>query len=178
MTASKGSGRKGGKANRTRDLDVSFYEDPTHSIGHLARLSFRRFFRRLEERTLPYGVSSGQWGFLRVLWNEDGLTQRELSYRVDKREPTTVIALKSLERQKLVIRRPSTEDRRRVHVYLTARAQALKNKLLPFVAEVNAQATRGFTEKERAVLRELLNRVVANLAETEDKVAEVDEMTI
>ncbi len=46
----------------------------------------------------PYGLKRGQWYFLRVLWTEDGLSQRELSARVGTMEPTTVIALRSMER--------------------------------------------------------------------------------
>ena len=71
--------------------DTEFYADPTNSIGYLTRIAFRAFSRALEVRTAPHGVSSGQWRFLRVLWREDGLTQRELSRRVGMREPTTVI---------------------------------------------------------------------------------------
>ena len=89
-----------------------FYGDPKNSIGYLTRVAFRAFSRALENRTAPHGVSSGQWRFLRVLWREEGLTQRELSRRVGMQEPTTVIALKSLERSGFVERRKSSEDRR------------------------------------------------------------------
>ena len=100
-------------------------------------------FRALERRTLPVGVTSGQWRFLRVLWAEDGLTQIELSRRVGMREPTTVAAVNGLERAGYVVRRKSSTDRRKVHVHLTARAKRLKTKLIPFVAEVNALGLKG-----------------------------------
>ena len=76
--------------------------DPTNSIGYLTRIAFRSFSRALERRTAPHGVSSGQWRFLRQLWVEDGLTQRELSRRVGMREPTTVTAVNSLVRSGFV----------------------------------------------------------------------------
>src|ERR1043165_5077603 len=123
--------------------DIQFYADPGNSIGYLTRIAFRAFSRALEVRTTPHGVSAGQWRFLRVLWREDGLTQRELSRRVGMREPTTVIALKSLERSGFVVRRQSLEDRRKVHVYLTREARALEPVLLPAVVEVNAIALAG-----------------------------------
>ncbi len=144
---------------------VEFYADPSNSIGYLARIAFRSFSRALEVRTAPHGVSSGQWRFLRVLWREDGLTQRELSRRVGMREPTTVIALKSLERSGFVIRRKSVEDRRKVHVFLTPEAKALQPVLMPAVAEVNAIALAGLTKTEIAVLRKALTQVGRNLAE-------------
>ena len=146
-------------------VDINFYEDPSHSLGYLSRIAFRHFSRALEKRTLPRGVSSGQWRFLRVLWNEDGLTQRELSRRVGMREPTTVTALKSLERSGFVRRAPSEQDRRKVHVFLTPKAHALKSELMPLVAEVNTLATRGMAPAEIENLRRLLAHLAANLAE-------------
>ena len=144
---------------------TELYADPSNSMGYLTRIAFRAFSRALEIRTSPHGVSSGQWRFLRVLWREDGLTQRELSRRVGMREPTTVIALKSLERSGFVLRRKSVEDRRKVHVYLTPQAKGLQKVLLPAVAEVNAIALAGLSKAEIAVLRKALVQVGRNLAE-------------
>lgn len=144
--------------------DTKFYADPTNSIGYLTRIAFRAFSRALELRTSPHGVSSGQWRFLRVLWREDGLTQRELSRRVGMREPTTVIALKSLERSGFVTRKKSEEDRRKVHVFLTDTARALQPVLLPAVAEVNDIALAGLSKSEIDILRKALTQVGRNLA--------------
>ena len=153
---------------------VEVYADPTNSIGYLTRIAFRAFSRALEVRTSPHGVSSGQWRFLRVLWREDGLTQRELSRRVGMREPTTVIALKSLERSGFVTRQKSVEDRRKAHVFLTPEARALEAVLLPAVAEVNAIALAGLSEAEVAVLRKALTQVGRNLAADADEDAVID----
>ena len=59
------------------DRSDSFFADPNNSVGYLCRIAFRSFSRAMEMRTQPHGVSSGQWRFLRVLWREDGITQRE-----------------------------------------------------------------------------------------------------
>src|SRR3546814_9202530 len=84
---------------RSTPTDQLFpYTTLFRSIGYLARVVFRSFSRLLERRTLAYDVSAGQWRFLRQLWREDGITQRELSERVGMREPTTVVALKGLEK--------------------------------------------------------------------------------
>lgn len=147
--------------------EAQFFSQPSNSLGYLTRIAFRSFSRALELRTLPHGVTSGQWRFLRVLWQGDGITQRELSRGVGMREPTTVIALKSLEKSGFVVRKQSTEDRRRIHVYLTPLAKKLERKLLPAVAEVNEIATKGMTPKEVEQLRRLLAKVGENLAEND-----------
>jgi DNA-binding MarR family transcriptional regulator len=151
-------------ASRTRAPNNKHFEDPANSFGYLFRIAFRSFSRALERRTLPFGVTSGQWRFLRVLWMEDGLTQIELSRRVGMREPTTVAAVNGLERAGFVARRRNSADLRKVHVHLTKRAKRLKDKLIPVVAEVNALGLNGLSPQQVKILRTALLRVMDNLS--------------
>jgi len=144
-----------------------FYDDPANSLGYLTRIAHRAFSRQLERRTQMAGVSSGQWPFLRVLWNQEGMTQRELSRRVGMQEPTTVSALNSLERNGLVRREPSQADRRKVHVHLTPKGRALRTEMMTSVAEVNEIATRGVDPADMATLRRVLARLSENLTQDE-----------
>lgn len=153
---------------------AEFYADPNNSLGYLCRIAFRSFSRALEKRTAPHGVTAGQWRFLRVLWREDGLTQRELSRRVGMREPTTVTAVKSLEKSGLARRKQSEEDRRKIHVFLTPKAKKLQATLAPCVAEVNEIAIEGLDPKEVEVLRRLLQQVGRNLAPELENAPPVD----
>src|SRR5579859_7533608 len=153
-----------------------FYDDPANSLGYLTRITHRAFSRQLERRTQMAGVSSGQWPFLRVLWNEEGMTQRELSRRVGMQEPTTVTALNSLVKAGLVRREPSTEDRRKIHVFLTPKARKLRAELMVCVAEVNDIASQGIPEADMAVLRRVLVRLAENLAR-DDPAASPDSPT-
>ena len=71
------------RSSRKRKSEAPRVEFPlAESSGFLVRDANRAFQRLLEKRIAPYGVARGQWYFLRVLWNEDGLSQRELSARV------------------------------------------------------------------------------------------------
>jgi DNA-binding MarR family transcriptional regulator len=97
-----------------------------NSIGYLARIVFRSFSRLLERKTLMHDVSAGQWRFLRQLWREDGITQRELSERVGMREPTAVVALKGLEKAGFITRKKTADDRRKTFIHLTPHAKELE----------------------------------------------------
>lgn len=151
-------------ASRKRAGSGKNFEDPTNSVGYLLRIAFRSFSRALERRTLPFGISGGQWRFLRVLWVEDGLTQIELSRRVGMREPTTVAAVNGMERAGLVLRRKSKTDRRKVYIHLTSRAKRLKTRLMPFVSEVNAVGLKGLPAARREGLRQELIQIISNLS--------------
>jgi DNA-binding MarR family transcriptional regulator len=106
------------------------------------------------------------WGFLRARWEEDGLTQRELSDRAGTTEPTTVTALHAMEKRGLVVRVQNTDDRRKSNIYLTQPARALRGLLLPTARKVNRSASVGLTRSEIETLKRLLTKIRANLAAT------------
>jgi MarR family transcriptional regulator, organic hydroperoxide resistance regulator len=133
------------------------------SIGYVLRDTYRGFSRVLQSKIAPHGVSIGQWYFLRVLWEEDGLTQRELSQRVGMMEPTTVTALNGMEKRGYVKRVRNVKDRRKINIFLTDKGRALKARLLPFVPEINRVACKNINEAELETLRTLLAAMKKNL---------------
>jgi DNA-binding MarR family transcriptional regulator len=133
------------------------------SIGAALRMTQRQFAQELQERLAPYDIPIGMWYFFRALWEEDGLTQRQLSTRVGATEQTTVEQLRNMERRGYVERRRSAEDRRKIHVHLTAAGLGLKQRLLPFAVEVNQAALEGLSDGEVGFLRLVLGRIRSNL---------------
>jgi MarR family transcriptional regulator, organic hydroperoxide resistance regulator len=150
---------KASRARRRRDVELP----PRLSSGYLVRDAHRAFQRLLERRIASYGVTRGQWYFLRVLWITDGLSQRELSARVGMMEPTTVIALRSMERAGLIQRFRGHDDRRKVRVFLTAKARRLRNELLGVAKSITDQAEDGVAARELSVFRRVVTRMTANL---------------
>jgi DNA-binding MarR family transcriptional regulator len=133
------------------------------SVGFLVRDLNRAIQRALQAKLAESGVAPGAWYFLRVLWEEEGLTQRELASRVGMMEPTAVIALRGLERAGWIKRTRNPADRRKIHVRLTPSGRALRERLLPLAHAVNAEVCRGFAPEERATLIALLRRARGNL---------------
>ena len=150
---------------RTGAREIDF--PPAESSGYLVRDANRAFQRLLERRIAPFGVTRGQWYFLRVLWNEDGLSQRELSARVGTMEPTTVIALRSMERSGLIRRARSSSDKRRSHVWLTAKAKRLRATLLAVVRGITQEGEVGIKREDLARFRRVIARLTANLDQIE-----------
>ena len=133
-------------------------------LAHVIRETTRALVRALTQRLAEHGVSFGHWAFLRILWQEDGLTQRELSEQAGVMEPTTFAALKAMEELGLVERRQVPENRKNVYVYLTPQGRALKARLVPLAEDVNRVATRGVASQDLAALRRALELMLANLA--------------
>ncbi|WP_408206803.1 MarR family transcriptional regulator [Paraburkholderia sediminicola] len=72
--------------------------------------------RALQMRLTEHTVSFGHWTLLRILWERDGLTQRELSLQAGVMEPTTFAAMKAMETLGYVERR-QMPDNKNVHVF-------------------------------------------------------------
>lgn len=142
------------------------------SIGYQIRTTHRAMQRLLQSRIEPHGITLGMWYFLRALWHEDGLTQRELSNRAGTMEPTTLSAILIMEKKGLVRRLRNRDDRRKWHIHLTPKGRALKSKLLPLAREVVDTAVQNLSRSEVAqllkALAEVQNSVHATLARLED----------
>lgn len=133
------------------------------SIGALVRFTHRAFADDLQAHLLEHRVNVGMWYFLRALWEEDGLTQRELSRLIGVTEPTALQQLRKMQADGLIERRPSQSDRRKVHIFLTRQGRSLRRKLMPYAMEVNAAALEGLDSREIRQLHQTLQKVRGNL---------------
>lgn len=140
---------------------------PDDRLPHLVKEANRALARALQARLDQHGISPGHWQFLRILWEHDGLTQRELSEQAGVMEPTTFSALKGMEQAGYVERRQMPENRKNVYVFLTARGRALKKTLVPLAEEVNRIALHGIPEAEVALVSRVMLELMENLARDE-----------
>jgi MarR family transcriptional regulator, organic hydroperoxide resistance regulator len=144
-------------------MDVRPDLPPAQSVGYLVREAHRAFLRALASRISRHRVSVGMWYFLRALWQQDGITQRELSRRVRMMEPTTAAALESMERAGLIRRKRNAKDRRKINIHLTDRGRELRKVLIPCAIEVNRTALEGVPPEALAGLRAQLALITRNL---------------
>jgi DNA-binding MarR family transcriptional regulator len=160
----KASGRKaaGKPRKRSAEAELPFAE----SVGYQIRATHRVLQRFLQFKIEPHGITTGMWYFLRALWHEDGLTQRELSSRVGTMEPTTLSAILVMEKKGLVRRVRDASDRRKWHIHLTPKGRAAKTKLLPLAREVVDTAVQNLSRGETAQLLKALAEVQKSLYTT------------
>jgi MarR family transcriptional regulator, organic hydroperoxide resistance regulator len=166
-----------GATARAKNSDESF--PFSESVGYQIRSTHRLLQRFLQLKIEPYGVTLGMWYFLRVLWDEDGLTQRELSRRVGTMEPTTLSAILAMEKRGYVRRVRNRKDRRKLHVYLTAKGRKIRKNLIPLAKEVVATAVQSLSSREvrqmlagLAEIQRNLHATISQLDEIASKIAE------
>ena len=140
---------------------------PHDRLAHLVKDAARAMVRGLQMRLAQYEVSFGHWAFLRILWETDGLTQRELSEQAGVMAPTTFAAVTAMEKLGLVERQQRPENKKNTHVYLTVHGRALQDKLVPLAEEVNEISVKGLKATEINVARKVLLTIIENMAKDE-----------
>jgi len=93
---------------------------------------FRRIFREA-------GLTEQQWRVLRVLWDLNEVTFREMADLTLIAPPSLVGVIDRLEARGLVSRRRSTSDRRAVDISLTAEGRGIEQQVMPAVARAYAE---------------------------------------
>jgi DNA-binding MarR family transcriptional regulator len=144
---------------------------PNDRLAHVVKDLLRTMQRALQIRLARHGVTIGQWAFLRILWERDGITQRELSELAGVSEPTTYSALLSMEKLGYVTRRKLPSNLRNISVILTPKGRSLKAKLVPLAEEVNAVVIRGMSLDEVADFRHTMQRMIESLEQDDPSAA-------
>jgi DNA-binding MarR family transcriptional regulator len=120
--------------------------------------------RTFAARIAAHGIGMGIFQFLRILWEDNGLTQVELADRARMRGASAAGALHELERRGFVRRVPDRHDRRKVRVLLTAKGRKLYDLVMPDIDVTNRIMLDGFTAAEQKLLKQMLHRMRHNLA--------------
>lgn len=133
------------------------------SFGHRVRTLARRIDRAMLARIARYGITMPQYYVLRELFIEEGLTQRELSDRLNLTEAASVAALARMEEAGLILRVRDKDDRRKINVYLAPKARKLRAPLHRRALEVNALAREGLSDADIVRFRAILDHMERNL---------------
>ena len=133
-------------------------------LAHLVRLVAKGFSRCLQIRLAKHGISFGQWTYLRVLWEQDGITQRDLSVRLGLMEPTVHSALTKMLKTGLIRREHKDGNRKKNYIYLSEAGRSLRAELEPLAVEVNEVASEGVPDDLVDQLRSALIHMYENLS--------------
>jgi len=135
--------------------------DKNRSAGYLINHLARIFAQALAGRIKPVGLVPGQFPVLLALWQEEGLTQRELVERLDVEQATMANTLGRMERDGLIVRRPHPQDRRAQSIRLTTHARALQEPATAAASEVNRQMLAVLAKDEREQFVAIMSKVIA-----------------
>jgi len=100
---------------------------------------------------------------LLALWERDGLTQSELTERLNRSPSTITKTVQRLEKAGFVRRGPDESDERISHVYLTDAGRAIRPSVEEVWEKLDRQLFTGFSPQELILLADLLTRICDNI---------------
>jgi DNA-binding MarR family transcriptional regulator len=117
-----------------------FSRKPHQSFGYLLRETSRRLDRAISQGLAHFNLTVSQYHLLRELWNEEGLTVRELALRVNIAEPSTLLTIAKMQKSGLIKVVVDREDRRKRCVSLAEPGRQLRVPILSAIERVSAIA--------------------------------------
>jgi DNA-binding MarR family transcriptional regulator len=113
------------------------------------------------------GITYPQYLVLLVLWEEDGLTVKTIGERLFLDSGTLTPLLKRMEAAKLIHRKRSEQDERKVHIYLAEAGKQIEQEACAIPGEMMRK--RGLSPDEFTGLLADFKGLLAKLHQTLDK---------
>ncbi|MCL2918673.1 MarR family winged helix-turn-helix transcriptional regulator [Shewanella litorisediminis] len=129
------------------------------SLGYLVSHLNVAIANELDQRLKRYQLDIKLWPVLFALWQEEGITQTELSRRCDVANYTMTRLLDQLQVQGLITRHQEADNRRAFKIFLTDEAKALEQDLIREAERVNDKFMAELDEEEQNLLMKLLNKI-------------------
>lgn len=131
------------------------------SAGYLTNHLARLLERGLAGRIRPLGLTTGTFPALLELWENDGLTQKQLVERLDIEQATMANTLSRMERDGLIRREKDRDDGRVQRIKLTDRARALRDPAIAAATAENKDALLALSDQESAQFIALMQKIIA-----------------
>ncbi|WP_256760455.1 MarR family winged helix-turn-helix transcriptional regulator [Cohnella sp. WQ 127256] len=123
--------------------------------------------KELDVRLSKFNLTTSQFEILGYLSQSGGLEQQKLQHHSGITSATLTGILDKLEDRSYISRKPSHTDGRANVVTLTKQGNEVFVKLVDLIHEFENEMLKGFTQAERDLLGQWLQRVAKNLGDKE-----------
>ena len=135
--------------------------DRQSSFGWMINVIANQASKNFEAELKQHGLTVALWPTMMCLWEEEGVTQRDIAEKSKVENSTTTRTLDKLEKLGLVERQADPNSRRSFRIYLTDEGRTLKETLLPIPIKVNKEALSSLDLNEQKEMIRLLQKMVA-----------------
>jgi len=131
-------------------------------LNYVANFYAVPFYLALEKRI---GISRPEYVILFCAAQHPGVTAQEIVASTGRPKNSISVAVSKLERKRLVTRRPSSTDSRRMELRVTAAGLAVFEKVVPLLAERERRMVAALTGPERRRFDALLMKIAQRVPE-------------
>ncbi|MBY0115365.1 MULTISPECIES: MarR family winged helix-turn-helix transcriptional regulator [Paenibacillus] len=125
-----------------------------------AALKLNNYYQKV---VTPFDITVDQWEILVVLWEQEGITQKDLAERLHKDQTNVARMLFKLEKKEFIYRVIHETDRRSLRVYLTPKGRDMKDEILAPSMDAYNKTIQGLSKEEVEMFRRILTVMYNNV---------------
>ena len=137
-------------------------------IGRIKQVNTRLLNKFLVQKNIT-AFNGEQGRILHVLWENDGISNRELSKKSGLAMSSLTTMLERMEEKNLLIRKFCPTDKRKSLIFLTDYAKSLKSEYDEISDKMNEISFEGISDEERLAFEATLEKVLYNFERAEQK---------
>ena len=137
-------------------------------IGRIKQINTRLLNKFLAQKNIT-AFNGEQGRILHVLWENDGISNRELSKKSGLAMSSLTTMLERMEEKNLLIRKFCPTDKRKSLIFLTNYAKSLKSEYDEISDKMNEISFEGISNEERLAFEATLEKVLYNFEKAEQK---------
>ena len=139
-------------------------DDFQRGPGFLLTESARLLRKLIDRRLQPLGLTRAQWSILAILSNQEGLSQSQISAKLEIEKSTAGRLIDQVERSGWIERRPIAGDRRVWGIHLTDQARQLLVQVEAVILRSRTEMLHSLSREQQQHLSEILQTVKSSLA--------------
>ena len=137
-------------------------------IGRIKQVNTRLLNKFLAQKNIT-AFNGEQGRILHVLWENDGISNRELSKKSGLAMSSLTTMLERMEEKKLLERRVDENDKRKSLIFLTDYAKSLKSEYDEISDKMTEISFEGISDEERLAFEATLEKVLYNFEKAEQE---------
>ena len=137
-------------------------------IGRIKQINTRLLNKFLAQKNIT-AFNGEQGRILHVLWENDGISNQELSKRSGLAMSSLTTMLERMEEKNLLTRKGCPKDKRKCLLFLTEHANSLKKEYYEISEKMTKISFEGISEDERLAFEKTLENVLHNLEKAEQE---------
>ena len=137
-------------------------------IGRIKQINTRLLNKFLAQKNIT-AFNGEQGRILHVLWENDGISNQELSKKSGLAMSSLTTMLERMEEKNLLTRKGCPKDKRRCLLFLTEYANSLKKEYDEISEKMTRLFFEGILEVERLAFEKTLENVLHNLEKAEQE---------
>lgn len=128
-------------------------------LGYWLKRNYRNMCNYLDQRLEPLGITNSQLGVLMMLWEQEGITQKQIVQVLGIQPASTTFLMKGLEEKGLIRREQDKQDTRANRIYLTSQGVSLRAPALAIVEEGERKLREPLSDEEAALMTVWMKRI-------------------